>query len=284
MGPRRAARRAPDDPPRSGVPSSTGRYFFPLVLALSVPFWLLGAAFENRSTGLPVNIPISAQMACCPLLAALILLHRDGRLPAVRAAVKDAIDPRTVPLRWHLTTFGLMPLVMVLSYGLLWLLGERPPGRIAWLAIPVLFVVFLAAALGEELGWMGYAYEPLARGRTALGASLLLGCFWAAWHVVPLLQAEHPPTWIAWQCVGTVARRVLIVWLYLNAGHRTVAAVLLHTMDNVSVFAFPVYGSHYDPTVTGLVVVAGAALVVALWGRTLARFRFGDRPRPPSLG
>ena len=137
---------------------------------------------------------------------------------------------------------------------------------------------------GRGAGLGGIRLRAARPGRTALGASLLLGGFWAAWHVVPLLQAGHPPGWIAWQCAGTVARRVLIDWLYLNAGHRTVAAVLLHTMDNVSVFAFPVYDSHYDPMITGIVVVAGAALVVALWGRTLARFRFGDRPRPPSLG
>jgi hypothetical protein len=253
------------------------------VLALSVPFWLLGAAFENRSTGLPVNIPISAQMACCPLLAALILLHRDGRLPAVRAAVKDAVDPRTVPLRWHLTTFGLMPLVMVLSYGLLWLLGERPPGGIAWPAIPVLFLVFLAAALGEELGWMGYAYEPLARGRTALGASLLLGGLGrlarrpAAAGRAPadldrLAVRRHggPPG----------AHRLALPERGPPDGRGRPAA---HHGQRERL-RLPRLRLHYDPTVTGLVVVAGAALVVALWGRTLARFRFGDRPRPPSLG
>jgi len=270
---------------RSLVAGSVPAQFFLLVLALSVPFWLLGAAFAGRSTGLPVNIPISAQMAVCPLVAALILLHRDGRVHAVLAAFRRAVDPRGVAPRWHLVTFLLMPAVMLASYGVMRLAGDHvPPPAIPWEALPVLFVVFLAAALGEELGWMGYVYGPLAEGRSALRASLLLGTVWAVWHIVPLLQAGHSTSWITWQCVGTVARRVLTVWLYLNAGQNVFAAVLLHTMDNVSVFAFPVYGSFYDPIITGLLVVATAAVITAVWtARTLSdnRLRRGT-PEPPA--
>jgi uncharacterized protein len=45
--------------------------FFLLVFALSVPFWLMGAV-----TGLELlpGLPVSSLMACCPLLAALILV------------------------------------------------------------------------------------------------------------------------------------------------------------------------------------------------------------------
>jgi membrane protease YdiL (CAAX protease family) len=276
---------------RSLVAGSVPAQFFLLVLALSVPFWLLGAAFAGRSTGLPVNIPISAQMAVCPLVAALILLHRDGRVHAVLAAFRRAVDPRGVAPRWHVVTLLLMPAVMALSYGVMRLAGDRlPPPTVPWVTLPVLFTVFLVAALGEELGWMGYVYGPLSEGRSALWSSLLLGVVWAAWHVVPLVQAGHPAGWIAWQCLGTVARRVIIVWLYLNSGQNVFAAVLLHTMDNVSVFAFPVYGSFYDPTVTGLLIVAAAAAVTVVWtagtltDNRLRRTAPDPPPSPPDAG
>jgi hypothetical protein len=79
---------------------------------------------------------------------------------------------------------------------------------------------------------------------------------------------------VFWQSLNSIGLRVLIVWLFLNTGMSIFAAVLFHTMINVSEFAYPVYGSHYDPFLTTL-VVAGVVVVVALvWGRTLT----GDYP------
>lgn len=255
--------------------------FFLLVFALSVPFWVLGAATENRSTGLPVNIPISAQMACCPLLAALILLHRESRFTGVWHILRSTIDHRCITRRIsYIPIILIMPLVMLLSYGIMRLLGRpMPDPEIPWLAIPVFMVVFFAAAMGEEAGWMGYAFGPLRERWNAITTSLVLGTIWAVWHIVPLIQAHHAKEWIAWQCVGTIARRVLIVWLYLNTGKGVLAAVLVHATDNVSVFVFPNYGSSYDPAVTGLIVLVLAALVTWLWTpKTMAGFRFLHRP------
>jgi Universal stress protein family len=55
-------------------PSSPLKFFL-LVFALSVPFWLIGAV-----TGLELlpGLPVSSLMACCPLLAALILVCREN--------------------------------------------------------------------------------------------------------------------------------------------------------------------------------------------------------------
>jgi membrane protease YdiL (CAAX protease family) len=41
--------------------------------------------------------------------------------------------------------------------------------------IPMLFVL----AIGEELGWRGFALPRLMDGRSALSASLILGVLWA---------------------------------------------------------------------------------------------------------
>jgi hypothetical protein len=37
---------------------------------------------------------------------------------------------------------------------------------------------------------------------------------WAVWHVIPLLSALRSLAFIAWWSLGTVALRVVIVWLY----------------------------------------------------------------------
>jgi uncharacterized protein len=50
----------------------------------------------------------------------------------------------------------------------------------------------------------------------ALGAGLALGTAWAAWPVIPYIQAHNSISWIAWQCLATVGLRVLIVWIFNN--------------------------------------------------------------------
>ena len=52
------------------------------------------------------------------------------------------------------------------------------------------------------------------------------------------------------------------------------AAILDHDVVNVSFFMFPNFGSHYDPNVTGLIIVGAATVIAIVWGlRTLTRKR-----------
>src|SRR3954471_21964806 len=81
--------------------------------------------------------------------------------------------------------------------------------------------------------------------RTALQVGLVLGVAWALWHVIPLVQAHRPAAWIAWWSLGTVASRVIIVWLYNNAGRSVPAAALYHAVTNFCWQLFPNSGSHY---------------------------------------
>jgi uncharacterized protein len=51
-------------------------------------------------------------------------------------------------------------------------------------------------------------------------------------------------------------------------------AVLYHDISNFSWQLFPNHGSHWDPRITGLILVFAAAIVIVIWGpRTLARHR-----------
>jgi CAAX protease family protein len=176
----------------------------------------------------------------------------------------------------------LLPLIYLLSYGVMRLLGLPLPEEpyIPFLTIPILFVAFFIGAVGEEVGWMGYVVDPLQERWSALNTSLILGSVWAIWHVVPYIQAHHTPTWIAWQCFTTVALRILIVWLYNNTGKSLFAAILFHDMINVCDFSFPNYGSYYDPAITGPIIAITAVIVTFLWGpKTLARYRYVRVPQ-----
>jgi uncharacterized protein len=162
---------------------------------------------------------------------------------------------------------------MVLSYSALRLVGVSVPAPAFSIGnVLTLFVVFFIGALGEELGWSGYATDPLEERFGALGGALLLGIVWAVWHYVPLLQIHRSLGFIAWWSLDTVAYRVIIVWLYNNTGRSVFVAALIHTMIDLTWQLFPINGSYYDPRVTGLITAIVAGVVVIVWGpRTLAR-------------
>lgn len=245
--------------------------FFLLVIALSIPFWLLGAA-----TGIELlpHLPVSALGAFCPALAAVILVYREKKAAGVIALLRRSVDYSRIPSKaWYVPIVLLMPAVILVAYWVMRALGmPLPTPRFALLPLPFLFVVFFITGLGEELGWSGYAIDPLQARWTALGAGILVGLFWAVWHLIPLAQAHRAPSWVAWWCLTTVAMRVILVWLYNNTGKSVFAAALHHAMQNVSWQLFPNSGSHYAPSVIGPILVVVVAIVTAAWGhRTLAR-------------
>lgn len=258
--------------------------FFVLVFALSLPFWLIGAIAEHFSIGLPYNLPVSALMFPCPLIAALILVYREERRGGIKRLLKRVFDYKRIRQKiWYVPIIFLLPGIYLLSYGVQRLMGlPLPEPHIQFLLIPILFVVFFVAAAGEEAGWMGYAVDPMQDRWSALKTSILLGLVWAIWHVVPDIQAHQTWAYIAGQRFYSVVLRILIVWLYNNTGKSLFAAILFHDMDNVSVYSLFPNAYHYDPAITGALTAIAAVIVTFLWGpKTLARYRYAVRDTPP---
>jgi uncharacterized protein len=250
-------------PPLPRARSRSPVKFFLLVFALSIPFLVAGAL-----TGIELlpGLPLAALSFVCPAAAALILVHAENGYAGVMALLKRSFDYERIGAKaWYVPIFLLMPGVMALSYGLARLMGVPVPApQVPILAALAMSAAFLVGALGEELGWSGYVIDPMQDRWGALKASVLLGLVWAAWHIVPLMQAHRAPAWIAWWCLGTVSMRVVMVWLYNNTGKSVFAVAVLHASNNVAWQLYPVHGSYFDPRVNGL-VMAFVAVVVTAW-------------------
>jgi membrane protease YdiL (CAAX protease family) len=247
--------------------------FFLLTFALTIPFWLISAIARRE---LLPGLPVAGLAAFCPMLAAAILVYRENKNAGVTALLKRSFDFKRIKVKtWYLPVLLLMPAVMILSFGVLRLSGMPVPvPRIVALPALILCTAFFIGALGEELGWSGYAIDPMQDRWGALKASIVLGFIWAIYHYVALAQAHRSVAWIAWWSLGTVALRVLMVWLYNNTGKSVFAMALFHMTINVTWQLFPVSGSYYDPRITGLITVAAAVIVVFVWGSTLTRQAF----------
>jgi membrane protease YdiL (CAAX protease family) len=174
--------------------------FFVLVFVLSIPIWALGPVAERfLPKELPVDLPISSLMAFAPGIAAVILVHREEGSHAAKKLLKRAFDYKRIHKKaWVVPILFFWPAAMVLQYGLMKLVQvPLPDPQVPVLMVLVSFVVCFIAALGEEVGWQGYAIDPLQGRWNALTASVILGIVWAAWHIIPLVQLNRTPTWIA---------------------------------------------------------------------------------------
>lgn len=247
--------------------------FFILVFVLSIPFWLIGAY-----TGLELlpGLPIAALAAVCPMLAAVILVYRQNKIAGVVALLKRSFDFNRIKAKiWYVPTLLIMPLVSVLAFGVLRVTGTPVPAPEFQIVPTIMLIVgFFIFALGEELGWSGYAIDPMQERWGALRASLILGIIWAIYHYVGLAQAHRPLLWIAGWSLWTVTIRIIMVWLYNNTGKSVFAMALFHMTINVSWQLFPVNGSYFDPGVSGVITALIAVIIIVLWEpRTLTRLR-----------
>jgi len=157
----------------------------------------------------------------------------------------------------------LMPAVTAITYLTLWSSGR--PVREPWVPWPgalLLFLVFVVAALGEELGWSGYALDPMQERWGQLRSAVLLGGVWALWHVVAMVQAGQSPGWIAWGCLDMVATRVLMVWIYNGAGRSVSAVALYHAVANLSIKTWFPGGSYQAERIISVLLVGLAVLAI----------------------
>ena len=255
------------------LPGRSPLRFFLLVLSLSIPFWLIGGMSDLQ---LIPGLSASALAAVCPMVAAFILVYRESGTAAVTELFKRSFDFKRIKAkRWYAPILLLMAGVNVAVYGLMrWMDMPLPVPQILTLEASLMFFAFFVGALGEELGWSGYITDPMQDRWNALQTGVMLGFVSILWHLVPLLQIHRSLAWIGWWCLYAGAARVLIVWLYNNTGRSVFAVALFHATLNLSWMLFPVYGSHFDMRLGGLVMTVVAVIVTVVWGpQTLTRYK-----------
>jgi membrane protease YdiL (CAAX protease family) len=246
--------------------------FLCLVYVLTAPLWLLSGAVHL--SGLPDNLPVTdAAATFAPMAAAALLTFRQGGIRAVTALMRRAVDySRLGQHARYLPVFLLFPVLYALTYGIMRLAEFPVPAtwRLPADAIPV-FIAFLAAAAGEELGYTAYAIDPMQARYGPLKAALLLGAVHAVWHYPSMMQLGQSPALMAWGTLFTIAARVLTVWLYNSTGS-VFAAILFHAIGNTARSVFPGGRPAFelaDGAIGYGLVALAAFVVVAITGGSL---------------
>ncbi|MFZ1676763.1 MAG: CPBP family intramembrane glutamic endopeptidase [Saprospiraceae bacterium] len=254
--------------------------FFLIVYGLSIPLWILETMIDVK--GLPLDIPITDIVAAfTPLFAACILIYKEeGRWGINKLFIRITDFHKITRKIWYVPIIFLPFLMYFLIYLIIHFMGLPMANHlnIPIKSIPILFSFFFLGAIGEEIGYMGYAIDTMQARLGALAASILMGLPWAIWHYPSIIQQGHNLTWILWGTLGTVAVRVLIVWIYNNTGKSLFACILFHTMLNLGRPLFPKDEIHNPlvdyPYVHYSMIAFTAVIVIFLWdSKTLTRFK-----------
>jgi membrane protease YdiL (CAAX protease family) len=226
--------------------------FFALTYALS---WLIWIPLTLSHFGIgPFQIPESTSSAVrllgvlMPAASALLLTGLAGGRAALRGLLGRLLIWR-VNWRWWAAAALVQPVMLVLT-GLAYnLLGGQPPilaapqTSIAALLINVFFL--LIATLGEEIGWRGLALPALQQRHSARMSSVILGVFWAAWHIPFWLLLDtfdqYGPGYLGLNFLFVLPLTFYITWFYNHGRSSLLLVAASHVAFNiVNVALFPV--------------------------------------------
>src|SRR5947209_11465930 len=236
--------------------------YFVLAYALAWLLWLPFVLSQGGGIGvIPLVTPADASGlayllvlvgALGPALAAIIMSALSQGWTGVKSLLRRLLLVK-VSIRWYLVAL-VLPLV---GYVLpLLLLGGSTfvssllsvQGAITLLLFVILSImgIVIAAPLGEEPGWRGFALPRLQEHYGPLRGSLLLGLLWGLWHLPLFLTTWEKPyestLGLLLFLVQTISLAVVLTWLFNHTCGSIFLAMLCHSAYGASgVFLFLLY-------------------------------------------
>jgi membrane protease YdiL (CAAX protease family) len=207
---------------KSGTCRELATYFF-LAYGISLALWLPVLAGKTHSR-LFLSLGTFG-----PSLAALAA-HKifEGNWRAVRIW-------STVPNFAIGTAMGVSA-VLFAAFTAAFFMTKSGFERWQWSSLAQILTLFIpnlvGGPIGEEAGWRGFALPRLQRHFDPVTSSLILGFFWANWHL-PLIMAGVYNVDL-WQFILlTMAASVFLSLAFNRSGGSTLCAVIVHGFYNV---------------------------------------------------
>ncbi|HEY6682899.1 MAG TPA: type II CAAX endopeptidase family protein [Propionibacteriaceae bacterium] len=281
-------------PGRTGLSQLVRRHplaaFLVLTYGLSWALWIPLDIFRDATSGPFTSIALLIG-SNVPSVVAIVLTAVGFGKGATRKLLGQLLIWR-VGWRWYLVLLAPTALVV----GTITLVAVTRGGPTAALAMPLLnaiffvaFMTFPGSAVGEEIGWRGFALPRLQARRTALTASLVVGSLHGLWHLPLWLRgdADHRLSAYPAFLIQALALAVIYTWLYNNTKGSLLIVALFHTATNapLTLVLLPLGIENWILPfwlMAGFTVVA-AVVVVAVFGPTnLSRHPRQTQPATPA--
>jgi len=224
--------------------------FFLLAFTLSWLIWIPVALSSHGWISFSVPSAIAGLMgAFGPTLAGIIVSFIFSGRSGVGRLLIRILDWR-VDSKWYIFVLfwpTILSLTASFTYNILggslpnfnyppildlYPLPTEAEGIGPWTFLPFIFLqnLLIGSAMGEEIGWRGFALPRLQARTSAFSASLILGVLWGIWHLPLYLTEGHPlsEVFFVWTLLGIVADAVLFTWIFNNTEGSLLVVLLFH--------------------------------------------------------
>lgn len=199
------------------------------------------------------GLVMSAMMigAFGPLASALILTYSEGGFRAIKNYFKRCLNFRIKPIYYLIAVVSALGITATAHYvtnilGIDTLPDTLIPSEITIpiyiLIVPYLIMMFLVGGGQEELGWRGFAQDPLQDNFGIVKGSIILGLFWGLWHAPLWLIPNEGHSYYSFVAfiIFTMSWSVVIGIIYNISGKKVIIPWIMHAVNNLSVPLFPV--------------------------------------------
>jgi membrane protease YdiL (CAAX protease family) len=130
-----------------------------------------------------------------------------------------------------------------------------------------LVYLFLRGPMGEELGLRGFALPRLQSYRSPFSAGVIIGVFWAAWHI-PILIGRDVVSVIAFLLLAFVLS-FIFTFLFNRSNGSLIPVLLFHAAQNseeIFELIFPtLIGTDWELISSLALLVIGVIIGIVLW-------------------
>jgi membrane protease YdiL (CAAX protease family) len=260
--------------PKRG-PRKTFRIALVVAWLVSLVVALANLGFLQHSPMNPMSVGL---FAAAVLPVAFVAASAWSRNPSVRNYLASLVRFRGI-WGWLLVGAALFPALQVISllvnrfaFGQPISAGQFPHMRVGLIGLVVvkfLYQFFFFNGTGEETGWRGFVLPRLQTRMSPLAAALVIGLFWAPWHLF-LWRAVGSPVWTVQFWAGQFALHLLssvfIVWICNRAYGSILAAGVTHAAANTVMAFVPLQGMR-GLYLTYVIAAVILTLVGRMWKR-----------------
>jgi len=207
------------------------------------------------------------------LFPAWVLSSAYARTPGIRKQFSTLLKPKGSVL-WYGMIFLIFPGIPLLSLWITRLLGGEArfyldnlglEGAVIALLLEFLRGFLMTGGLNEESGWRGFALPRLQSRYSVITASVIIGIFWALWHLpydlAPANNQGAPLSWfLEYRIFWRVLFGVILAWLYNRTNGSLLAPALFHPAMNA-------FGNLFSSTAVSKVLFIALLIFVIVYDR-----------------
>jgi len=212
--------------------------YFVVAFAFTWFFWTLAAL--GARDAIPALPGLTVIGTFGPLVAAVVVTAQESGRAGLRSLLSRIVRWRVAPIWYGVVLLG--PILLYLAALALEVvaLGGQPPSLGALIGVlPMLVIItvymVIFVAIGEEVGWRGYALPALQARYGALVSSVILGALWALWHLPAFFNPDtlYSNLPFVLQLAFQIPVAILFTWVFNSTGS-VLMAILMHAVLNAA--------------------------------------------------